>query len=36
MVDYLTSVDMLADPLTKGMGVELFSKHVSLIGLRDA
>ena len=31
---YLPSVDMIADPLTKPLSQELFSKHVAAMGLR--
>ena len=33
-LEYLPSVDMVADPRTKPLSPELFGKHVSNMGLR--
>ena len=33
-LEYLPSVDMVADPLTKPLSQEVFCKHVSNMGLR--
>jgi hypothetical protein len=33
-LEYLPSTDMVADPLTKPLSQELFSKHVAAMGLR--
>ena len=35
-VSFLPSADMVANPLTKGINAECFTKHVSLMGLREA
>ena len=36
IVSFLPSADMVADPLTKGISVECFTKHISLMRLREA
>ena len=34
-VSYIPTSDMIADPMTKGIPVEKFVKHVSLMGLMN-
>ncbi|MFV0960696.1 Ty1/Copia family ribonuclease HI, partial [Klebsiella pneumoniae] len=33
-VDYISTNDMVADPLTKGIPEDMFAKHVAQLGLR--